>query len=224
MSGRCGVSPREPVADLSASWNIGEEASRRHLQRELDHISDQAPDEQNMQAAALWYAKNGIPVFPLHWPTLDQFTGGSRPSVSGIEIHEQQSCNFAGRDADVGGWPFSPPFPDLTRIGGGRLETVCCARVPRRPARRSHYWQWRTTYFVPILFRYVGGRVPKELAKGVDLKGDGGYLVAAPSLHASGRHYAFDEAKGRQGRLSQPRLGAAVASGIHCDRNHVQGR
>lgn len=39
---------------------------------------------------------------------------------------------------------------------------------------------------------YAGGPVPKTLVEGIDLKGDGGYVVAPPSLHISGQRYAWD--------------------------------
>jgi hypothetical protein len=31
-----------------------------------------------------------------------------------------------------------------------------------------------------------------NLPAGIDVKGDGGYVVAPPSLHESGRHYQFE--------------------------------
>jgi hypothetical protein len=40
-----------------------------------------------------------------------------------------------------------------------------------------------------LFFRYGRGAVPKTLAPGIDLKGDGGYVVAPPSAHASGNAY-----------------------------------
>ena len=48
-----------------------------------------------------------------------------------------------------------------------------------------------------ILFRHPGVPVPNMnggsgFAPGVDLKGDGGYIVAAPSLHISGETYQWD--------------------------------
>jgi hypothetical protein len=45
-----------------------------------------------------------------------------------------------------------------------------------------------------MLFRHPGRRVPtrKALAPGMDIRGDGGFIVAAPSMHASGRTYAWD--------------------------------
>ena len=48
-----------------------------------------------------------------------------------------------------------------------------------------------------LFFRHPGGdtriRTAKDVAgKGIDVRGDGGFVVAPPSLHASGRHYAWE--------------------------------
>jgi hypothetical protein len=42
-----------------------------------------------------------------------------------------------------------------------------------------------------IIFRHPGRRLPKTLAPGIDLKGEGGYIVVAPSIHASGKRYQW---------------------------------
>lgn len=47
-----------------------------------------------------------------------------------------------------------------------------------------------------ILFQYPGFKVTsralnKELYPGIDIKGDGGYIVGAPSRHASGKYYEY---------------------------------
>jgi uncharacterized protein (DUF927 family) len=52
-----------------------------------------------------------------------------------------------------------------------------------------------------IIYRYSGGAVPKHLARGIDLKGDGGYIVLAPSIHASGNRYRWDGVDGREAIL-----------------------
>ena len=45
-----------------------------------------------------------------------------------------------------------------------------------------------------ILFRHVAGlrNSAGRLGAGLDIRGDGGYIIAAPSAHASGRRYAWD--------------------------------
>jgi hypothetical protein len=53
-----------------------------------------------------------------------------------------------------------------------------------------------------IYFHYSGGPVPKTLAKGIDLKGDGGYVVAPPSLHISGNRYGVDGLSGARAFLN----------------------
>jgi hypothetical protein len=50
-------------------------------------------------------------------------------------------------------------------------------------------------------FRYGGGKVPKEIAKGVQLKGDGGYAVVPPSIHPNGNQYIFDGTEGAKAIL-----------------------
>jgi hypothetical protein len=47
-----------------------------------------------------------------------------------------------------------------------------------------------------LLFKHPGERIPNSaglLGPGLDIRGDGGYIVVPPSLHASGRRYAWDE-------------------------------
>lgn len=53
-----------------------------------------------------------------------------------------------------------------------------------------------------LLFRHPGHRAPNAvgLAPGLDVRGDGGYILAAPSLHVSGRRYEW-ELSSRPGRV-----------------------
>lgn len=49
-----------------------------------------------------------------------------------------------------------------------------------------------------LYFSHPGGTVHNRvnLAEGIDLRGDGGYVVAPPSLHPSGRRYAWKKGHG----------------------------
>jgi putative DNA primase/helicase len=53
-----------------------------------------------------------------------------------------------------------------------------------------------------LFFRYSGGALPKAFAPGIDLKGDGGYVVVAPSIHASGKAYQWDGMAGAKAVLN----------------------
>lgn len=59
-----------------------------------------------------------------------------------------------------------------------------------------------------IYFRHPGGIVRNAVAilPGIDVRGDGGYVVAPPSMHASGRRYAWESgcAPGEAALASMP--------------------
>jgi len=63
----------------------------------------------------------------------------------------------------------------------GPLPCTVTAATGGHPDGRHYY------------FAHPGGRVPNKvaLARGLDIRSDGGYVVAPPSRHASGRYYAW---------------------------------
>lgn len=58
-----------------------------------------------------------------------------------------------------------------------------------------------------MLFRHSGKPISNSagvLGRGIDVRGDGGMLVAPPSLHASGARYAFPSKKGMRAAIAPP--------------------
>lgn len=78
-----------------------------------------------------------------------------------------------------------------------------------------------------VYFKHPGGTVRNRvgLAPGIDLRGDGGMVVAPPSLHPSGRRYAWEMSHHPDDTAPAPLpawlLGAASAEAPH--RGHTSG-
>jgi len=81
----------------------------------------------------------------------------------------------------------------------GRFSQVLAIDIDSRPAlvwARDHLprtpWQTRTPRGFHLFYRHPGGDVRNRAHIGrlaLDLRADGGYVLAAPSLHASGERY-----------------------------------
>jgi hypothetical protein len=156
----------------------------------------------NLADAALWYASNGVPVFRLAPKGKDPLAGShghldattDTATVAAL-WREMPRANIGipMRTADLVAIDIDPrngapaerdefirlygPIPDTaeqTTGGGGRH----------------------------IIFRRPKGNVklPATLGPGVDIK-DNGYVVAAPSVHSSGRRYTWDGIEGANGLL-----------------------
>ncbi len=71
-----------------------------------------------------------------------------------------------------------------------------------------------------IVFRHPGVKLARELAPGIDLKAEGGYIIAAPSIHESGKRYVWDGMQGEAALLSPANVPdwllerATVGSGV----------
>jgi hypothetical protein len=175
-----------------------------------------------MQRAALWYAGNGIPVFPLHFPTS---TGGCscvKSDCGSPGKHPLTPHGFKDATTDLARirewwseWPDANVGIPTGTVSG--FLVVDCDPRNGGPTDRAELIQLcgpipETAEVITggggrhFYFRYAGGPVPKLLAPGVDLKGDGGYVVTAPSMHASGGRYQWEKPVGAKAILtaSQP--------------------
>jgi hypothetical protein len=165
------------------------------------------PPVTALRAAALAYAAAGIPVLPLHTPGPDGRCSCRRPGCERPGKHprwhprlitaglHQASTDPAVLDAWWSVWPeaniglrtgVTVDVCDVDSDAGLRavLELLGDPR-PELPAVRTGSGGWHL-YVGPTGF---GNRV--ALLAGVDWRGAGGYVVAPPSRHASGRPYTW---------------------------------
>ncbi len=172
-----------------------------------------------MLAPALGYARRGLAVLPVWWPLPDGrcacAIGTGRqdcpsPAKHPIAALARSGVRDASRDARVivAWWSFAPlanvavatgPVSglvvlDLDRGGDAslrRLEaehgalprTVCCITG----SGGSHLW---------FHSREPGLRNRVRIAPGLDVRAEHGYVLAPPSLHASGRRYRWSKQAG----------------------------
>jgi hypothetical protein len=218
-----GVFTDEAVACIAARWNLTEEMARRRWQRESGSLGSGAASEPDMKAAALWYAKRGIPVLPLQWPINGGCSCGKQECHSpGKHPRTPRGFKDATTDeAQVVEWWNSCPSANIgvptgavsgilvvdvdPRNGGDDSLKATILKHGRFPETAEQMTGGGGRH---LFFRYAGGSVPKTLAEGIDLKGDGGYVVVAPSLHPSGNRYQWDGVAGSEAILNPADLPA----------------
>ncbi|MBL8212396.1 MAG: bifunctional DNA primase/polymerase [Bryobacterales bacterium] len=154
----------------------------------------------------LEYAAAGVPVFPVHSVRNGRCTCG-RAECKDIGKHPRTMHGFKDATTDPKRVPaYWQRWPDAN-IGmpTGKASGVCAVDIdPRNGGQQS--WQELQAKVGPLpatliqksggggqhyLFRHPGCRLPAALADGIDLKGDGGYILVPPSLHLSGKVYQW---------------------------------
>jgi hypothetical protein len=172
--------------------------------------------EEEMLAFALSYTRLGLEVLPLHYPVAH---GGrlrcscgnddcGSPAKHPYARLAPKGCLSASRDPRaVQRWFGGAPYNLGIRTGAtsgivvidvdprhGGEETL--ADLERRHGVLPSTWQFITgSDGQHIPFRHPGGNVPNSAGKlgpGIDVRGDGGFIVAPPSRHICGRRYAID--------------------------------
>ena len=172
----------------------------------------------DMGKAARWYVRHGFPVFPLHTAV------GGRCSCENVECgksagkHPRTPRGFhdATKDlARIEAWWKQWPDANIgiptgaasgllvldvdPRNGGTESLDYLILKHGRLPDTAEQITGGGGHHFV---FKHPGVPVPKELCPGIDLKGDGGYILVAPSSHASGNEYQWDGIEGAKSLLS----------------------
>lgn len=163
-----------------------------------------------MVAYARTYAERGWPVLPLWWPAGDRCTCGAADCQSAGKhpIHHlvPHGLNDATIDAAaVDAWWRSFPEANIgirTGAASGLVVLDVDGEAGRRSAMdlaREHgrlgaAWVRTGSGGWHAYLAHPGGHGPVLLGRvgeGLDVRGDGGYVVAPPSLHASGRRYRW---------------------------------
>jgi hypothetical protein len=196
--------------------------------------SDLGGGDLSMAKAALWYAAHGFPVFPLH-SVADGVCSCGDPECPHPGKHPLTGHGFKDATRDqkcIATWWKRWPNANIGIPTGAMSGLLVIDCDPRNggPADRSELIERCGP--IPdtaeattggggrhLFLRYGGGPVPKGLAAGVDLKGDGGYVVVAPSIHASGKRYEWDGTAGAKALLNLADAPAWLLEYIAATRN-----
>jgi hypothetical protein len=166
-----------------------------------------------MMQSALAYASYDWAVFPVHGIRKGKCTCG-RPVCTSPGKHPLTKNGFKDATTDpviVAAWWKKHPWANIaiaTGVKSGRLMVVDLDSKPEKGIDGEETWR-QLASDVPDTIEVLtggGGRhiyftYPNEvelksgtnvLGDGVDLRADGGYVLAPPSLHASGRRYEWE--------------------------------
>lgn len=159
----------------------------------------------NMFAAAYAYVKRGWPVFPVHWPLADGRCSCGHADCRQAGKHPATAHGFQDATTDlkiVAQWWRQWPEANIglrtgetfavldvdTRHGGADSLRALLEAHGELPDTVMSLTGGGGKHY---LFRARGVRNKAALAPGLDVRGEGGYIVAPPSLHASGREYMW---------------------------------
>ncbi|MCH7792473.1 MAG: bifunctional DNA primase/polymerase [Planctomycetes bacterium] len=186
-------------------------ATARAGTRAEGNKSFNAPDHSGLLDEALACAERGWPVLPVHCP----IGGKELPRCSCISAdcrsigkHPRTAHGLkdASTDADqIRRWWQAWPKANIGIVTGADSGLVVLDIDPRNGGDRSFAELESEHGELPptvesqtggggrhLLFRHPGGRVKSHsIIDGIDVKADGGYIVAPPSMHASGQRYVW---------------------------------
>jgi hypothetical protein len=168
------------------------------------------PSADDVRAAALAYAARGWSVLPIE-------PAGKRPLVPWLKLQQQPVAA-----EEIESWFRRWPEANIGVVTG-RVSALVVVDIDPRHGGPESIEQARREYgpLPPtveaetggggrhLYFAHPGGLLRNRvgLAPGIDLRGDGGCVVAPPSLHPSGRRYrwAAGRAPGEVGLAPLPR-------------------
>jgi putative DNA primase/helicase len=162
---------------------------------------------------ALRYANAGIPVFPLHWIKQDgscSCSKGAACECKGKHPRIKNWCEEATTDPDkIRGWWSKAPSANIgipmgersglvtldvdTRHGGDQSLEALVKEHGELPKTVTATTGGGGNHHV---FKYTDDLALKNVVgfrDGLDVRTQGGMIVAAPSMHQSGKRYVWDE-------------------------------
>ena len=174
-----------------------------------------AAQRNDRLAAAQAYLARGWSVLPVE-------PGGKRPLIAWRGLQSRRAAA-----ADVEHWFERWPMANVA-IVTGRLSRLVVRDVDPRhggaeslAALEQEYGPLPATIEAltggggrHLYFRHPGSRTPNRVGirPGIDLRGDGGCVVAPPSVHASGRRYAWRAGRA-PGELAAAPLPGSLGAG-----------
>jgi putative DNA primase/helicase len=160
---------------------------------------------------ALNYAAQGVPVLPLHYIradgrcSCDAVAGKCKPGKHPFGALVSSGVKSATTDAEtVKGWFEDKPYN--IGIATGNVSGFFAVDRDDRDGGNATIEEWvqahgelpttltqRPSDGIHLLFKLPQGMTiksdQKKTGAGIDIRGDGGYICAAPSIHESGHQY-----------------------------------
>lgn len=197
------------------------------LAQALDPAEVECPRGECLPAA-LWYAAAGLAVLPLQWPLAGGgcSCGNRACSSSGKHPLTPHGVKDATRDAaTIREWFRRWPQANIGIATGAASGLMVVDLDPRNgaPERGELPALFGDSFDTAEAVTGGGGRhlffrddsgsaYGKSPWLGVDLQGAGKYVVAAPSLHPSGRRYEWDGTDGAESLRTLAPVPSAVAA------------
>jgi hypothetical protein len=166
-----------------------------------------------LHEAALSYAQRGWNVLPLHSIRSGKCTcrKGAKCEHAGKHPRTLHGLNDASCDSQkIRGWWKNWPDANIGIATGSKWGIIVldvddknkgAGSLSLRALQDKHGWQPDTLVSFTgngkhLVFKHPGRPVTisvSSLGAGLDIRGDGGYIVAPPSVHANGKFYSWED-------------------------------